>query len=511
MATTRATRGGRRREKGGRWWAVVGAVGILLVLLVLGSRSGRGNLPQEGEGGVTHKRAFETFAERLRGGARSAGFKYAARRRELKIVPMERLRRGEVSVREFWGRNSKTPIIVEGEVRHHPAYGMTWGEFSAMCGDALVQTSVYSPTASRWAGLTNVKTMRMGDYLEKYIMSANETQQQQGDLVYASGQVGIPEFCPKLELSTPIPRFVTFGSMPRDPNGVQQGQPEQYIGPPGTKTELHVDSLLVPFWMSVYKGSKTFRVITFHDIKASRGLSKLFLDKQQSRWSREVVDRETGQTVRRELEIWNPDLDVFPELGEATVYEGTVQAGDWIFLPGGAPHGVSNDGYSWGVSINSLAPPWIDNFADVCVSSGFKWRCLDYAKAVSPPCSEGGRGSTRADLARCLREGEQMKELGAIYRAGEDKDSLLHEIFGFESGTSGYKGWCLKICKAMRDRKEFFTKSILDKGYQSLEEYYSATSREPDIAEDMPWEQIDWVCAQCNDPVGLGVSSPNTT
>ncbi len=33
---------------------------------------------------------------------------------------------------------------------------------------------------------------------------------------------------------------------------VQSGQPEQYIGPSGTKTELHMDNFLVPFWMSVY-------------------------------------------------------------------------------------------------------------------------------------------------------------------------------------------------------------------------------------------------------------------
>ncbi len=49
---------------------------------------------------------------------------------------------------------------------------------------------------------------------------------------------------------------------------IQQAQPEVFIGPRGTKSEMHMDSMLIPFWMSVYAGKKKFRTISFEDSSA---------------------------------------------------------------------------------------------------------------------------------------------------------------------------------------------------------------------------------------------------
>lgn len=115
--------------------------------------------------------------------------------------------------------------------------------------------------------------------------------------------------------------------MPLDPMHVQPGQPEMYIGPPGTKTELHMDAFLIPFWMSVYKGTKTFRVIPFEQIHDNPKLRALFLEEERTRWEREVTNGSASELVSRELEIWDPDYEAFPELLEATVYEGDVNPG----------------------------------------------------------------------------------------------------------------------------------------------------------------------------------------
>ena len=43
------------------------------------------------------------------------------------------------------------------------------------------------------------------------------------------------------------------------------GQPTLFLGPAGSKSEMHMDMYLLPFWLSCYLGVKKFRVILFED------------------------------------------------------------------------------------------------------------------------------------------------------------------------------------------------------------------------------------------------------
>ena len=334
---------------------------------------------------------------------------------------------------------------------------MSFEDLRDLCGGGLTETSKYEAKAHEWAGLSDLKVRTMKEYLETYIL--NKTSDE---LVYSSGSVGIPEFCPKLEFFTPIPSYVSLGVVPIDPYKVQPGQPEMYIGPPGTKTELHMDGYLISFWMSVYSGSKVFRILPFDELISSKGMKRLFLEKETNRWAR----------GGKQLEIWDPDLDVFPELLDATVYEGAVNAGDWIYLPGGALHGVSNDGYSWGVSINSMLPATVKNFADVCVKAQFKWDCRQFAEQLSPACKELGdlNATTADDLVSCLMKGELMKKASALYDSYASKDSYLHEAFHFPN----FKSWCEATCQSVRTRFEIQNNS-----------------------KTLPIEQVEYVCGQC--------------
>lgn len=432
--------------------------------------------------------------------------------REMKIVPIPRVRAGELSVRDlydFQGKGGTLPVIVEGEVSHHLASKMTFEDLKNLCGEGLTQTSIFNPDVHAWAGLDDVKVVPMKDYLDEHILSpqqmattANNTTKK--PLVYSSGAVGIPEFCPRLEFFAPIPKYVSLSLIPLTSYGVQPGQPEMYIGPPGTKTELHMDMFLIPFWMSVYKGSKTFRVIPFDQIYENDILKTFFLDnKSGSRWEKKVsYDEATGQSVYKELEIWNPDLEVFPELLEATVYEGTVNEGDWIYLPGGALHGVSNDGYSWGVSVNSLFPDTVDLFADVCEKSAFDYACVNYSVMASLACRKVGvEALTSSEAIRsCLRSDEAMQQINATYSAGGSKEMYMHEVFAFPN----YEDWCLANCQLLRDRDQTFLDQIRKEGYEdsgkdlkTLEKYYNETGQTFELGDHIPTVQVDYACSQC--------------
>jgi hypothetical protein len=439
--------------------------------------------------------------------------------REMKIVPIPRVKAGDLSVRDlfnFQGKGGTLPVIVEGEVSQHLASKMTFQDLKALCGDGLTQTSVFNPDVHAWAGLDDVKVVPMKDYLDQHILApqqhTNTTEDEgegdlQGDLVYSSGAVGIPEFCPRLEFFTPIPKYVSLSLIPLTSYNVQPGQPEMYIGPPGTKTELHMDMFLIPFWMSVYKGKKTFRVIPFDQIYNNEVLKTFFLDESTgSRWEKKVsYDEATGKAIYKELEIWNPDLDVFPELLEATVYEGTASEGDWIYLPGAALHGVSNDGYSWGVSVNSLFPDTVDLFADVCEKSDFDYGCVNYAVMASLACRKVGAAAlTSSEAIRsCLRSDEALQGINATYSAGGSKEMYMHEVFAFPN----YEEWCEANCQLLRDRDKSFLEQVRQEGFgewegvgkdlETLERYYNQTGQSFELGEHIPTMQVEYACAQC--------------
>ncbi len=217
------------------------------------------------------------MAEGVAGGAGPGGHGGAAGNQppptELNIQPIRRIKAGEYSVKEFFDKFGDETVIVEGEVRHHPAFELGFQGLRNLCSGSLLETSVYSETSDEWAGLSNLRVMRLGEYLDRHILPAQNWSEGDpplpgdskasdggggggnGGLRYASGGMGIPEICPRLEFFTPVPKYVSVALYPIDHfaegHRIQQGQPEMFIGPAGTKTELHMDSMLIPFWMSV--------------------------------------------------------------------------------------------------------------------------------------------------------------------------------------------------------------------------------------------------------------------
>ena len=70
-----------------------------------------------------------------------------------------------------------------------------------------------------------------------------------------------------------------------------RGQPEVFIGPKNSLTELHMDSGYTPFWMSVYIGKKIFRTITYEE----SSVHLPFYREGKVRWSKQVDETDDGR------------------------------------------------------------------------------------------------------------------------------------------------------------------------------------------------------------------------
>ena len=368
----------------------------------------------------------------------------------LRIVEIQRIQAGTLSAKEFFAKfGDDVPVIVEGEVKHHPAYNMSFDTLKEVCGKSMVETMVFDRNSKLWGGLVDKKYMLLSEYVDNHVL--NQGNQTSGEPPrYLTAGLGLPQICPRLELFAPVPKYVSLSVFPIDWAQYKQTKkrnqiimPVMFIGNKGTKTEMHVDMMLGPFWMSVYSGSKTFRVVTYWDARRrwdlfnKRGKGNHLLD--HTRWER-------GGEI---MEIWNPNLDIFPEVGEVTIYEGKVNAGDWIYLPSAAFHGVRNDDLSWGITINALYPATMNKQVDVCADSGYRLSCDGYYVFSDCPMKSYLTTSSwlkKWALKQCYRQSALVQGLKREFDESRARDMFLHEISGFEN----YQSWCQAQCELYR-------------------------------------------------------------
>ena len=374
----------------------------------------------------------------------------------LRIKEIQRIQAGTVSAKEFFAKfGDDVPVIVEGEVKHHPAYNMSFDTLKEVCGKSMVETMVFDRNSKLWGGLVDKKYMLLSEYVDNHVL--NQGNQTSGEPPrYLTAGLGLPQICPRLELFAPVPKYVSLSVFPIDEVQYEQTKkrnqilmPVMFIGNKGTKTEMHVDMMLGPFWMSVYSGSKTFRVVTYWDARRrwdlfnKRGKGNHLLD--HTRWER-------GGEI---MKIWNPNLDIFPEVGEVTIYEGKVNAGDWIYLPSAAFHGVKNDDLSWGITINALYPATMNKQVDVCADSGYRLSCDGYYVFSDCPMESYLTTSSwlkKWALKQCYRQSALVQGLKREFDESRARDMFLHEISGFEN----YQSWCQGQCELYRTHARAF-------------------------------------------------------
>lgn len=388
-------------------------------------------------------------------------------KKTLNISPITRIPAGAMGVQEFFERFHDTPVIIEGEVRHHPAFKLGWEGLKQVCGDADISTGVYDAASPNWGGLRDSYEMRLDDYVDKFILKKENAtldvdEQQERELRYASAGTGLPTVCPRLELFTPVSKYfsnslqtVSDLELYERSNGTKKlfvGQPEIFLGAANTQTEIHMDNIFSPFWMKVYTGSKTFRLISYEDGVKHLNLGdkrKNFMmsqNPQGDRYRKTFFSRSKRRWETRLLEIWNPDFEAFPELERVPVLEGTINAGDVLFLPSSTLHGVHNKEDSFGSSINAFYPGTAERFAKICAESDFALSCEGAASL--PGCEVDAEDiQTQEQLRHCLLETPYAKEVERVHRQGKARDMFLHEMAGFQD----YMGWCEAICDLEAD------------------------------------------------------------
>lgn len=386
---------------------------------------------------------------------------YARSAKKLHVVPMPRVPAGSLTKKEFFEQYGDQAVIIEGGLRQHPAVGLGLEGLRDLCGDATVETYVFDPKSDEWGGHVDQKLLKFDEYIDEYVL--NETNLEKR--YFPGGIVGMPLLCPALELLAPIPNFVSsglaeesafaFAAWKQRFNQTGTGeidesfrpliasQPELFVGPGGSKTEIHMDLNPNAFWMSVYFGKKTFRTISYED-------SIKYMPYYKEKGVQRLRRRKNRHSRLQPLAIWNPDLETFPELAKVTIWEGTVNAGDWLYLPPATLHGVYNPEPFWALTSMDIYPPLFDKFIDVCVDTNFMGRCRESILEIGQNKCDP-RSLSREDLKKCLRDSPYVQSIQKQYddEQQDQLDKFLHEMADYDS----FETWCDAICTRTKKDK----------------------------------------------------------
>ena len=229
--------------------------------------------------------------------------------------------------------------------------------------------------------------------------------------------------CPALLDATELLAYFTADEVPFDETLPRTNWPSLIVGPGGSRSALHVDTAFLPFWLSLLAGRKLFRVVTRDEWRprlarpSATGQPPLYSPEGQAL---SPVDAFDDGFAEREL------------LGRgASVWNGTLEAGDAIYLPTGALHGAYNDegaGPAIAITSNFLDgahAPQVD--AEFCAH-------LSTPRGDHPIC---------ARLARPPRYAE--REPPAAWAARADQEERARP---FWSWLLGRRGWCGKYAAA---------------------------------------------------------------
>ena len=69
----------------------------------------------------------------------------------LRIKEIQRIQAGTLGAKEFFAKfGDDVPVIVEGEVKHHPAFNMSFDTLKEVCGKSMVETKVFDRNSKLW-------------------------------------------------------------------------------------------------------------------------------------------------------------------------------------------------------------------------------------------------------------------------------------------------------------------------------------------------------------------------
>ena len=240
-----------------------------------------------------------------------------------------------LSAKEFTDTyaRSETPVVFKSMWRDMFSEGVDSGAAAAAateyipwnittfvkhCGDRGVKPAAYEKeeAPSRWGGMVPAwgddATMKLSEFV-----ALNDTRAYLHDWA-------LPTNCPELFEAFPqfrIPRYFAndYVQSVEHTTRYREDWPSLFVGPKGSQTGIHADSLGSPAWMLQLKGRKRWRIV-----KAN--YSALLYPTAHS----------------YALDLFEPDFKKHRLAGLVDVQEVVLEAGDVLFVPGGALHAVEN-------------------------------------------------------------------------------------------------------------------------------------------------------------------------
>jgi hypothetical protein len=357
---------------------------------------------------------------------------------------------------DLYGKFGDIPVIVKGALKDHPLMKKEniVEHLKEVCGPALIDTVVYSSSYSGWAGHMDEKLMPFADFVDGYLLNATSTEIRYGH----SNTFGMPLLCPAIQWDVMIPALASK-DLPTGGSVRNLGQPTLFLGPAGSKSEMHMDMYLLPFWLSCYLGVKKFRVILFED--SVEHFEGDYMN--VGRYKKTITD-DSGNKVEKSLEIWDPDLEVFPELSQVRIFEGEAEAGDLIYVPSGALHGVLNTEMAFGATANALFSPVTNHYAEVCTKSKFANMCDECLEATwRKECDitnlDGLNAKSIDDFTACALQSKTNSKHYDSYMTNEGfRDSFLYETHLFDNYQDWCNGNCAQILKEIDDTTDHVMK-----------------------------------------------------
>jgi histone arginine demethylase JMJD6 len=206
-----------------------------------------------------------------------------------------------------------------------------------MCSDEPVPLMRYEELHSGWGHLQSVGQSSVGNYLRTLELGLTD--------LYLF-DISLPMICPELlSKSYVVPKYFANDFLQRFSDRAagdfQNTWPSYFSGPPGSRVGLHVDAFQSHFWMALLSGRKRWLVVPPNDFPL------LYFNLEDHSFPYSLLDFDS-----RESEL----LLNFPLLSLVTRYEGLLEAGELIFIPGGSAHEVMNLAPVSAVSMNYISP-----------------------------------------------------------------------------------------------------------------------------------------------------------
>lgn len=242
----------------------------------------------------------------------------------------------EISVADFVRRfvEPGIPVVLrapaKAKTKHGPSRsGTEWLRWlGTHCGEGKVHVFRPEPEGTGWAGFGQSEQVPLKQLTDQLLTEGNADKPDASSFVYGFDFRTRCDCAQLLDEVEILPHFLA-DRLGTDPALPRTNWPALLVGPPGSTSALHVDAKFLPFWLSLYSGRKTFRVVTLDDWREHlAGPGSLFAH---------------DGTVQRPVDAFD-DAEVERELlaRGATVYNISLQPGDTLYLPVGALHGAFN-------------------------------------------------------------------------------------------------------------------------------------------------------------------------